>query len=145
MTRTASQTLRIARYLWALPCTVLGLLFVPGHVLGGSLRVAHGVIEVANPLSRIVLRLLVPLKGGASAMTLGHVIVGRDTASLERARGHEKVHVRQYERWGVFLLPAYLLSSVWALLRGKHFYYANRFEAEAFRVTGPHKDSGRPA
>ena len=41
--------------------------------------------------------------------------------------------MRQYERWGPFFLPAYLLSSLVALLLGRDPYLDNRFEREAFR------------
>ena len=49
-----------------------------------------------------------------------------------RARDHEHVHVRQYERWGPFMLPAYFLSSFLAWRRGGDYYLDNRFEREAY-------------
>jgi hypothetical protein len=72
------------------------------------------------------------LDGGASTMTFGHVVLGRDEHALAETRAHERVHVRQYERWGVLFLPAYLASSLWALLSGRHYYFDNAFEREAF-------------
>ena len=51
---------------------------------------------------------------------------------LSSLRAHEQVHVRQYERWGLFFVPAYLVSSLWQLLRGRHIYRDNCFEREAF-------------
>jgi hypothetical protein len=75
---------------------------------------------------------LVPLRGGALAITLGHIVLGRDAAALDSTRTHERVHVRQVERWGLFFLPAYLLSSLLALLRGHDSYRDNWFEREAF-------------
>lgn len=68
---------------------------------------------------------------GAQAMTLGHVILGRDPEVLDACRKHELVHVRQAERWGPFFLPAYLLASLWAYLAGRHYYRDNRFEVDA--------------
>jgi hypothetical protein len=68
----------------------------------------------------------------ASAMTLGHVILGQDLACLDHSRDHEHVHVRQFERWGPFMLPAYFLSSFLAWSRGGHFYFDNAFEREAY-------------
>ncbi len=65
-------------------------------------------------------------------MTLGHVVLGRDRQCLEQSRSHERVHVRQFERWGPFLIPAYLLCSLYAHLRGRHPYLDNPFEREAF-------------
>ena len=42
------------------------------------------------------------------AMTLGHTVVGRSDRALDVTREHERVHVRQYERWGPLMGPAYL-------------------------------------
>jgi len=54
---------------------------------------------------------------------------------LDRAREHEHVHVRQYERWGPFFLPAYGLSSLYLKIRGQEAYYNNPFEKEAYNKT----------
>jgi hypothetical protein len=69
------------------------------------------------------------------ALTIGHVIIGKNRESLTRCRNHERVHVRQYERWGPLFPPLYLLSSAAALVRGMDPYRDNRFEQEAFRVS----------
>ena len=37
----------------------------------------------------------------------------RRAHALNSLRDHEQVHVAQYERWGVFFVPGYLLSSAW--------------------------------
>lgn len=65
-------------------------------------------------------------------MTLGHVVLGQDEGCLNRSRDHERVHVGQYERWGLLMIPLYLLSSAVARLRGAHPYWDNRFEREAY-------------
>jgi hypothetical protein len=52
------------------------------------------------------------------ALTLGHVILAVDAPAMQRLRAHERVHVRQYELWGPFFGPAYLLESLWQTLRG---------------------------
>jgi hypothetical protein len=65
-------------------------------------------------------------------MTLGHVILGRNQECLEYSRDHEHVHVRQYERWGPFMLPAYLGSSLVLYFRGLDPYLDNPFEIEAY-------------
>ena len=65
-------------------------------------------------------------------MTLGHVILGRDQACLDRSRNHEHVHVRQYERWGPLMLPLYLAASGVLFLRGLDPDLDNPFEREAF-------------
>ena len=65
-------------------------------------------------------------------MTLGHTVLGLDETSLDIAQPHELVHVRQYERWGLLFIPAYL--SCWLALRlaGKDGYRDNPFEREAY-------------
>lgn len=128
---------RIFLYLWAGPNTLVGLLFVPLALLsGGRVRVVRGVLEVEGGLSATFLRRCVPLMGGASAMALGHVILGRNRLCLETCRDHEHVHVRQAERWGPLFIPAYLLSSLLAWMRGGDPYRENRFEREAYGETG---------
>jgi hypothetical protein len=67
-----------------------------------------------------------------TAFTLGHVVVGSSAAMLDALRVHEQVHVRQYERWGLLFVPAYLLSSLWCGLTGRHVYRDNVFEQAAF-------------
>ncbi len=67
------------------------------------------------------------------AMTLGHTVLGRTGAALDLCRAHELVHVRQYERWGPFFIPAYLLCSLALWLRGADPYHDNPFEIEAYR------------
>jgi len=66
------------------------------------------------------------------AITLGHVILATDKATLSAAREHEHVHVRQYERWGPLFLPAYIISSGWQILLGRRIYRDNYFERQAF-------------
>ena len=125
------------RYLWALPATLAGLLLAAIALLGGGrARRIQGVLEVGGgALRHVVARLPEGMRFGA--ITLGHVIVGLDDAALERARCHEQVHVRQYERWGIFFFPAYLGSSLWQWLRGRDPYRDNCFEAEAFAREAP--------
>lgn len=124
---------RILAYTWAAPTTAIGILFVGLAVLtGGRIQVIRGVLEVHGGVVRWLLRHCTLVRGGASAMTLGHVVLGRDRQSLERSRGHEQVHVRQCERWGPFFLPAYLLASLWVLIRGGQPYMDNPFEREAY-------------
>ena len=122
------------RYLWALPNTLLGLVLVPPTLLfGGRARIVEGVLEVHGPLLAALLRRVVPVPGGAAAMTLGHVVIGRDQHVLDFTRDHERVHVRQCERWGPAFIPAYLLAGAWAWVRGRGAYRGNYFEREAYR------------
>ncbi len=69
-------------------------------------------------------------------MTLGHVVLGLNPSTLEATRAHERVHVRQCERWGPFFLPAYGLASLLAAVRGGDAYRDNRFEREAYDQAG---------
>jgi hypothetical protein len=125
--------LRPVAYLWASPNTALGLLFVPlALATGGRVRAERGAVEVHGGFARFFLRHCLLIR--ASALTLGHVIVGQDRDCLDHARDHEHVHVRQFERWGPAMLPAYFLSSFYAWWRGDNFYFGNRFEREAYRI-----------
>lgn len=124
--------LRVLSYSWALPMTLLGLPFVLLAMLGGGrYRLHRGVIEVHGRVAAAFLRHCTLLGDGALAMALGHVVLGRDRKALDETRSHERIHVRQAERWGPFFLPAYVLASVVAALRGKRWYFDNRFEIEA--------------
>jgi hypothetical protein len=67
-------------------------------------------------------------------MTLGHVVLGLNQKALADTRAHERVHVRQCERWGPLFLPAYGLASAVAWARGQDAYRENRFEREAYRA-----------
>jgi hypothetical protein len=124
---------RTLSYLWALPTTSVGL-FVTSLTLvtGGRARVHTGVLEVWGGFSTWFLRKIVPLPDGATAMTLGHVVIARDPASHTQTRAHERIHVRQCERWGPFFIPAYLLTSLYLKARGRDAYRDNPFEREAF-------------
>lgn len=120
-------------YLWAMPNTLVGLMLaVPALLTGGGARVVQGVLEVYGGFATFFLRRCTFLRGGASAMTLGHVVVGRDTQCLDWTRPHERVHVRQCERWGPLFLPAYLIACIIAYARGGNPYRDNHFERQAY-------------
>jgi len=127
----AHQLLRPFAYLWVFPNTVLGLLFVlPALLSGGGVRFERGAIEVHGGITRFFLQHCLFVK--ASALCLGHAILGQDRECLDHSRDHEHVHVKQYERWGPLMIPLYFLSSIQAWRRGQHFYFDNRFEREAY-------------
>ncbi len=103
-----------------------------GLATGGRAAVVWGVVEVRGGIVTWLLRRGSPWMGPIAAMTLGHVILGRDQECLDRSRLHEHVHVRQYERWGPLFLPMYLGASVWCWVRGFDPYLDNPFEQEAY-------------
>ena len=132
---------RLMRYLWAAPTTLVG---IAAMVLGcwrAQFRLVNGVVEAHGPAIAWGLRHLTFIENGAAALTLGHVVLGVDAASLEWTRAHERVHVRQYEAWGPLFLPAYVAFSMWARVRGRHFYFDNPFEMEAFSEASSHEHS----
>lgn len=102
-----------------------------------------GVLEVHGPLLAWLLTHVTLVPGGAAAITFGHVVLGRDRGALESTRAHERVHVRQCETWGPLFVPAYLLASLWAVLRGRHPYLQNWFEVEAYRSSPAARASDR--
>ena len=135
-TRTPTGLPRLVRYAWALPNTLLGLglgTIVLG--VGGRVRVLRGVIEFDGGQRRRPRHERTWLLG-FRAITFGHVVIAVDRYALASLRHHERVHVRQYEVWGPFFLPAYLASSAWQLLNGRRAYRDNAFEREAYRETG---------
>jgi hypothetical protein len=125
---------RVVRFLWAAPTSAVGLLLVLAGAWRVRAGVVDGVLEAYGPALAWLLRHATPVD--AAALTLGHVVIARDGASLEATRSHERVHVRQCERWGPLFVPAYLTASLIALLRGDHVYFGNAFEVEAFRAGG---------
>ena len=116
----------VLRYLWAAPCTLVGCVAAaPMLLCGAQVRGVRGVIEIS---------------GGAfaqwlafDAITLGHVVLARTPRAMRRWRRHERVHVRQCERWGPAFFAAYLLAGAWQWLRGRRAYWDNPFEIEARR------------
>lgn len=79
--------LRCMRYRWAAPNTFLEPLFVPlALVSHGRLAIVDGVLELHGGLIALLLRRCTPSPGGASAMTLGYVVIGRDGPALAATR-----------------------------------------------------------
>lgn len=131
--RTVTAILAV---LWASPWTLCGLLVgTLGLLAGGGVQRSGRVIEFYGGGAAKFLRVF-PVIRGAAAVTFGHVVLACDRATAEATRAHEGVHVRQYERWGPLFVPAYLAVSAIAWLRGKHPYFDNPFEREAYQKAG---------
>ncbi len=124
--------LRILGIVWASPYTLIGLcLGVLGLCTGGRAQMRGRAIEFYGGAVAWVVRHLPP--GPTTlAFTLGHTILGQTDSALEIARDHEMVHVRQYERWGPFMGPAYLMASLFVWCTGRRAYRDNPFEREAY-------------
>lgn len=122
------RLMRLLRYVWAFPNTLIGLLFsLVVIALGARTRILNGVMEVGGGS----LEKWLPPSFPFAAITLGHVVIGINQNMLAHCRAHERVHVLQYERWGILFIPLYLASSLWQLLHGRHPYRHNHFEQEA--------------
>jgi len=125
--------LTVLAILWASPWTLFGL-------LNGGLALATGghverrgrTLEFWGGWATFFLKTF-PLVRGASAVTFGHTILGRDRDVLDACRRHESVHVRQYERWGPLFVPAYVGCWLFLWLAGRNPYFDNPFEREAFQ------------
>ncbi len=127
---------RLLAYIWASPTTAAGLLMAAlARLGGGQVRVVQGVIEAHGGLLEALLR-RAPIAGGAAAMTLGHVVIGRSQPEIDRTRPHERVHVAQYERWGPFFVPAYFAACAVSWRRGHSAYFDSHFEREAYAADG---------
>ncbi|HET7481614.1 MAG TPA: hypothetical protein VFK89_02010 [Actinomycetota bacterium] len=117
-------TFSLLRYLWAGIWSLVGVALAPTF---DRRRVVDGVLlcEGARWPRRLGWRY--------RAITFGHVVLCVDRID-RRVWTHELVHVRQYERWGPFFVPAYLVASLFAVADGGHLYRDNRFEIEAIRA-----------
>ena len=115
----------------------MGAMLILAGAYRVQLKIVDGVLEAHGPALAWMLTHLVPLSGGATAMTFGHIVLARDAQSLDDTRAHERVHVRQCERWGPLFVPAYLIASLFAVLRGRHHYFDNPFEREAYVASRP--------
>jgi hypothetical protein len=134
---------RILGILWAAPYTLLGLLIGGiGLCTGGRVRVRGRVLEFHGGAVKWFVAHL-PHGQFTLAFTLGHTVLGQSEASLDISRDHELVHVRQFERWGPLMGPAYLLASLFLWLLGRQPYRDNPFEREAFKESGDDGDGGR--
>lgn len=124
---------RLPAYLWAGPVSLAALPFAAAAALtGGRVRIENGVLEAGGGILRPMLTRGLPWFS-IHAITLGHVVLGAGERELEVCRAHERVHVAQYERWGLLFPVAYAASSLAALARGRRLYEDNAFERQAAR------------
>ena len=122
--------MRLWRYAWPLPLTLLGLvLALTVRLLGGRWSFRSGVLESFGPAANWLLRCH-PVRG-VIAMALGHVVIARDADCLAQTSAHEREHVRQFERWGLLFPFVYAAESIYRWLRKQHPYRDNRFERAA--------------
>lgn len=126
---------RIRKFLlvvWASPYSLMGLAVgAIGLLTGGSGRIRDGAIEFYGGGTSWFVRHL-PLGECTLGITLGHVILGQTDAGLDICAKHERVHIRQFERLGPLMGPAYLLSSAWMWAIGRDAYRDNYFERQAY-------------
>ena len=127
---------RLLAIIWASPYTLMGLLLgLIGICTGGRTRIRGHVIEFYGGGVKWLLRWF-PNGQFTMAFVLGHTILGRTDAALDISREHELVHVRQFERWGLLMGPAYLGCSLVLWLMGRKPYHDNPFEREAYEQGG---------
>jgi hypothetical protein len=127
-----SVILTALKVVWAGPNSILGLLIGAGMLaMGGRGALVRGACEFSG--GRGAKWFLWLPNGPIAAITFGHVILGASPESLQRARDHEHVHIRQYERWGPLFIPAYLMCSMVLFFLGRDMYRDNPFEVEAYR------------
>ena len=121
----------VVRFLWPLPVTLLGAACAGiARLFGARATLRDGVLEACGgPLGPMLRRIYPPMS--IAAITLGHVVLAQDEMLLDLTRAHERVHVRQYERWGCVFPLVYLAASGVALVQGREAYRGNVFEREA--------------
>jgi hypothetical protein len=130
-----TRMLALLRWGWASPWTLFGLtLGIAGLCNGVRIEWYRRTIVCYSGWIEKLLK-NVPIRGGASALTLGHTILARSREDMLRSHPHEVVHVRQYELWGIFFVPAYFGISCWLVVRRKDPYWDNPFEREAYDST----------
>lgn len=137
--------LKLLAIVWASPYSLLGLAIgLPGLLSGGRVSIRGGILECSGGAVTWFVRHL-PSGPTTLAITLGHVVLGQSPSALDISRAHERVHVRQYARWGPLFGPAYLICSGVIWLRGGRPYLDNPFEVEAYRLADIDDQPDAPA
>ena len=105
--------------LWAAPWSLLGLLIgAVGLLSGGHVQRKGRILEFSGGCLPVILHVF-PFYFGSPVATFGQVVLGRSDRYLNACRKHQLVHVRQYERWGLLFIPAYLTCSAALWFWGK--------------------------
>lgn len=137
MTICSTYFWQFLKYLWVAPIT---LLFLPlalfARWTGGNYALHSGVLEIWGGKVGARLTKGLPIFGAAAAITLGHIVVGISPYYLKVTRVHEREHVRQFERWGLFFPLIYFGAGLWVLAKGRRFYLDNPYEIAARRAEG---------
>ncbi|MBK7594952.1 MAG: hypothetical protein IPJ11_06830 [Gemmatimonadetes bacterium] len=116
------------RHLWPSPLSLFGIL-VAVACRAPLRRRDHTLEACGGGLPRFLPRIGFGMR--PAAITLGHVILAVDHATLDQWRAHERVHVAQAERWGPLFPLAYAMASAAAWGRGDDPYLGNYFERAA--------------
>ena len=140
--------INILKFLWCLPNTIIGFIFGLASLgLPNKLWVVESRWGFAWLLNKVF---------KSEAICLGYVIIHyREIIHCEiiQCRGfagckeihqkykpilyadycHELVHRKQQCQWGIFWFIAYVIFGFIAISEGKHFYWDNYFEIEAYR------------
>ncbi len=116
------------KHLWPSPLSLAGVTLA-AICRAPLVRCDHTLEACGGWLPRLLPRIGLGMR--PAAITLGHVILAVDQATLDQWRDHERVHVTQGERWGPFFPLAYAVASGLAWARGEDAYLGNRFEREA--------------
>jgi hypothetical protein len=82
-----------------------------GEASGTQITVGGGTVDVAVDPGVALPRAAVMRAFDRAAMTVGYVIVSSEPVEGTLLR-HEVEHIRQYERWGPFFIPVYLLLAI---------------------------------
>jgi len=135
--------LKLAKLLWASPCSAVGLALAAFPLAaGGTAKWSDGALEVTYRRTEACCGKLarkLPFRG----IVFGHVILAVTREELAVIGPHERVHVEQYERWGPLFFVAYGASSLWQLASGRGPYWHNHFEVQAReRSNAVHFDKG---
>jgi hypothetical protein len=138
---TQTNAQRMPRWMyvaWALPVSMLAIFLLPLALWRAHWRVTGGALEITSPALGWFLRSAwaraLSSGSGFAAATIGSVIVAGDEAALAGCRTHERVHVRQCERWGPLFPLAYVAAGLWVALKRRSlrsYYWDNPFEREA--------------